>query len=146
MALPSITAIGNLVADPELRFTASGVALVKIRIACSDRRKNPETGQWEDGDSTFLSISAWRQMAENAANSLTKGDKVIVSGRLKSRTVENADGSKTTYFEVDADSIAAALDFATVTVKKIARTYGNESSPATDPWASSPLAPDEAPF
>lgn len=121
MSLPTIIAIGNLVADPELRFLPSGQAVAKLRIACSDRRKNKDTGVWEDGDTTYLSITCWRQLAENTANSFTKGMRVSVIGKLKSRTVEHPEHGKQTYYEVDAESVAADTANATVKVSKTVR-------------------------
>lgn len=122
MALPTVIAVGNLTADPELRFLPSGQAMCKLRIACSERRKNKDTGAWEDGDTTFLNVTCWRQTAENVASSFTKGCRVSVIGRLKSRTVESAEGAKQTYYEVDAESVAADTANATVKIAKTVRT------------------------
>lgn len=149
--LPQITIAGNLVSDPELRFTPSGAAICSFRIAASERKKNQATGEWEDGDTTFLSITTWRQVAENCAESLGKGDAVIVTGRLKSRTVENNDGSKTTYFDVDADEVGASLRRATAKLTRMTRTTTTNSSNTgnagwnDDPWAT-PAQSDEVPF
>lgn len=108
MALPSITMVGNLVADPELRFTGSGKAVVSLRVACSERKKDA-SGVWIDGDSTFLNVNAWNETAENITTTLTKGDTIVVTGRLKQRSYQAKDGSERTVFEVEADSVAADL-------------------------------------
>lgn len=143
MALPSITIIGNLTADPELKFTASGAALVSFRVAASDRRKNPQTGAWEDGETTFLRVTAWRQLAENASESLTKGDRVVITGRLKARDYEDKDGSKKTSYEIDADEIGVALSRGTAKQNRTTRTTA--TTPANDGW-DTPGDPDGIPF
>mgnify|MGYP006278025453 CR=1 FL=1 len=153
MALPYVIAVGNLTADPELRFLSNGTALLKLRIACGERRKTAE-GKWEDGDTTYLNVSAWRQIAENAAESLTKGTKVMVTGRLKSRTVEHPEHGKQTYYELDADSIGPDLTNATVKVSRTVRstnTWGTtETSTATNlstGWDTVPAQNDgQVPF
>ena len=99
MALPNITATGNIVADPELRFFNDGNAVVNFRIACNGRKKNRETGQWENGDTTFLTCSAFNGLAENIAQQFGKGKKITVAGQLKQREYEK-DGQKRTVFEV----------------------------------------------
>jgi single-strand DNA-binding protein len=144
MALPSITIVGNLTADPELKFLSSGQALVTFRIAASDRRKNAQTGEWEDGDTTFLRVTAWRQTAENAAESLTKGDRVVVTGRLKSRDYEDKDGSRKTSYEIDADEVGVALSRASARVNRSTRTTGTQT-PANDGW-DTPAGTNEVPF
>lgn len=106
MALPQITITeGTLVADPELRYGQSGTAMVNFRVASNSRRKNEQTGQWEDGDTTFLSVSAFRGLAENIASQFGKGDKVTVTGQLKQREYEK-DGQKRTVYEVNAQSVS----------------------------------------
>lgn len=139
MTLPSITIVGNLVADPELSFTPSGAARCSFRVAATDRRKDPTTGEWADGDSTFINVTAWRAAAEIAADKLSKGSGVVVIGKLKSRQVENGD-KKVTYYEIDAETIALDL-------RRI--DSGSKSSKATapeqDPWATKPSF-DTAPF
>ena len=99
MSLPNITATGNIVADPELRFFNDGNAVVNFRIACNGRKKNRETGQWENGDTTFLTCSAFNGLAENIAQQFGKGKKITVAGQLKQREYEK-DGQKRTVFEV----------------------------------------------
>lgn len=108
MALPNITATGNIVADPELRFFNDGNAVVNFRIACNGRKKNRETGQWEDGDTTFLTCSAFNGLAENIAQQFGKGKKITVSGQLKQREYEK-DGQKRTVFEVAVNDAAAPV-------------------------------------
>lgn len=142
MSLPAITLTGNAVNDPELRFTPTGLAVVTFRVACGSRKLNKSTNQWEDGDTTFLTISAWRQTAENVAESVTKGTAVTVSGRLKQRSYEANDGTQRTVYEVDADSIAVDLARCTASVRKVERTTDGRSS---DPWANGG-SDDAAPF
>lgn len=113
-----ITVIGNLVDDPELRFTASGVAVAKFRVASTPRTFNKTANAWEDGESLFLSCSVWRQAAENVAESLAKGMRVIVQGRLKQRSYEDREGVKRTVFELDVDEIGPSLRSATAKVTK----------------------------
>ena len=109
MSLPRINATGNLVADPELKFTPSGAAVTNFRIACGSRRKNRDTGEWEDGDTTFLTINAWKGLAENIAHQFTKGQKITVDGRLKQRTYQTREGENRTVFEVEADEVSAPV-------------------------------------
>lgn len=109
MSLPRINATGNLVADPDLKFTPSGTAVANFRIACGSRRKNRDTGEWEDGDTTFLTINAWKGLAENIANQFTKGQKITVDGRLKQRTYQTKEGQDRTVFEVEADEVSAPV-------------------------------------
>lgn len=141
MALPTVTVVGNLTADPELKFISSGAALVAFRIAASDRRKNAETGAWEDGDTTFLRVTAWRQLAENIAESLTKGDRVVITGRLKSRDYDDKDGTKKTAYEIDADEVGVALSRGTA--KQTRTTRSTTTSPA---WDTAAVADDGIPF
>lgn len=130
MTLPTVIAQGNLTADPELKFTNNNHAMAKFRIACNDRRKNPTTGEWEDGDTTFLSVTAWRQTAEAVADTLSKGTAVVVIGKLKSRSYEDPKtGEQRTVFEVDAESVA------TDTSRAMKKTTRSSSAPADDPWA-----------
>jgi single-strand DNA-binding protein len=108
MALPHITINGNLVADPELRFTGSGKAVVSIRVAASERKKDVN-GNWVDGDATFLTVNAWNELAENITTTLTKGDTITVVGKLKQRSYQAKDGTEKQVFEVEAESVAADL-------------------------------------
>lgn len=120
-----ITVVGNLVADPELRFIPSGAPVANFRIASTPRTFNRETNQWEDGEALFLSCNCWRQMAENVAESLTKGMRVIVNGRLKQRSYENRDGESRTVFEVEVDEIGPSLKYATANVSRTPREGGS---------------------
>lgn len=143
----SITIIGNLTADPELRFTPSGAAVAKFTVASTPRFFDKGANEWKDGDTLFLSCSAWRTMAENVAESLTKGARVLVSGRLKQRSYETKEGEKRTVYEVEVDDCGPSLQRATAKVTKTtgANGGGNASRPAeastADAWAS-----EDAPF
>lgn len=138
--LPQISMVGTLTSDPELRFTPSGAGVVNFTVACNDRRKNKTTGEWEDGDATFLRCNLWRQAAENVAESLIRGQRVMVSGRLKQRSYETREGEKRTVFEVEVDEIGPSLKWATAKVNKVSR--GSDSAPQTsdDPWGAAPAA------
>lgn len=118
---PNITVIGNLVDDPELRFTPSGAAVANFRIASTPRTLNRNTNEWEDGEALFVSCAVWRQYAENVAESLQKGMRVIVTGRLRSRSYETREGERRTAFEIDVDEVGPALRYATA---KVSRTSG----------------------
>src|SRR3954470_1851296 len=120
-----ITIIGNLVDDPELRFTPSGAAVAKFRIASTPRTLDKTTNEWKDGDSLFLTCNVWRQAAENVAESLTKGTRVIVSGRLRQRSYETKEGEKRTVYEVEVDDVGPSLRNASAKVNRIARSGGD---------------------
>lgn len=159
----NITVIGNIVADPELRFTPSGAAVCNFRIASTPRTFNKQTNQYEDGEALFLTVNVWRQAAENVAESLTKGMRVIVNGRLKQRSYENREGEKRTVFEVEADEVGPSLSFAKADVQRAQRgnsNQGQQGSSGTpqgnrqqenqggfggqqgnDPWGSQPATP-----
>ena len=141
----TITLIGNLVDDPELRFTPSGAAVAKFRVASTPRYLDKQTNEWKDGESLFLQCQIWRQAAENVAESLTKGMRVILSGRLKQRSYETKEGEKRTVFEVEVDEVGPSLRNATAKVTKAQRTGGSGggfAAPAAadsfteDPWAA----------
>ena len=141
-----ITVIGNLTGDPELRFTPSGAAVANFTIASTPRTFDKQTNEWKDGDALFLSCSVWRQAAENVAESLQKGMRVVVQGRLKSRQYETREGEKRTVFEIDVDEVGPSLKYATAKVTRTTRSggdggYGGGSSSGgggqQDPWASS---------
>lgn len=152
--LPELTMAGTLVADPELRFTPAGAAVVNFTVACNSRRKNEQTGEWEDADATFLRCTIWRQPAENIAESLIKGDRVMVTGSLKQRSYETRDGEKRTVYEVDASEVGASTKFATVKATRAGRSSASRSSRADagdDPWGSAPpkgapVQDEEPPF
>jgi single-strand DNA-binding protein len=116
-----ITLVGNLTADPELRFTPSGAAVANFTVASTPRTFDRQSNEWRDGDAMFLNCAVWRQAAENVAESLQKGMRVIVQGRLKSRSYETRDGERRTVFEIDVDEIGPALKYATA---KVTRTSG----------------------
>ena len=121
-----ITIVGNLVADPELRFTPSGAAVANFRVASTPRRYNSQTGQWEDGEALFLQCNVWRQAAENVAESLTKGMRVIVNGRLRQRTFDTREGERRTVFEVEVDEVGPSLKYATASVNRVQRGQGGQ--------------------
>ncbi|MET8503764.1 single-stranded DNA-binding protein [Streptomyces sp. NPDC004787] len=157
-----ITVVGNLVEDPELRFTPSGAAVAKFRVASTPRTFDRQTNEWKDGESLFLTCSVWRQAAENVAESLQKGMRVVVQGRLKQRSYEDREGVKRTVFELDVEEVGPSLKNATA---KVTRTTGRGGqggygggqqggggggwggnsgggqqgggAPSDDPWASS---------
>jgi single-strand DNA-binding protein len=145
-----ITVVGNLVDDPELRFTPSGAAVANFRIASTPRTFDKQTNEWKDGDSLFLSCSVWRQAAENVAESLQRGMRVVVSGRLKSRTYETREGEKRTVFEIEVEEVGPSLKYATAKVTRTTRSgggggysgggapQGGGGAPAggDDPWAT----------
>src|SRR6266498_2660619 len=119
-----ITIAGNLVDDPELRFTPSGQPVAKFRVASTPRFRDNSTGEWKDGDSLFLTCNVWRQAAENVAESLTRGMRVIVSGRLRQRSYETKDGEKRTVYEVEVDDVGPSLRNASAKVNRVARSGG----------------------
>ncbi|MEU3452123.1 single-stranded DNA-binding protein [Micromonospora sp. NPDC006766] len=121
----SITVIGNLVDDPELRFTPSGAAVAKFRIASTPRQLDKASGEWKDGEPLFLACTIWRQAAENVAESLQRGARVIVSGRLRQRTYETKEGEKRTVIELEVDEIGPSLRYATAKVQKMSRSGGS---------------------
>jgi single-strand DNA-binding protein len=166
-----ITVVGNLTADPELRFTPSGAAVANFTVASTPRTFDKNTNEWKDGEALFLRCSVWRQAAENVAESLSRGTAVIVQGRLKQRSYETKEGEKRTVYELDVDEIGPSLKFATAKVTKASRSGGGgggfgggggqsygggaaSSGPADDPWASAPAGgaassggwSDEPPF
>ena len=121
-----ITVVGNIVADPELRFTPSGAAVANFRIASTPRRFNSQTNQWEDGEGLFLTCNVWRQAAENVAESLQKGMRVIVNGRLRQRSYETREGEKRTVYEVEVDEVGPSLKYATAKVTRTNREGGGD--------------------
>ena len=120
-----ITIVGNLVNDPELRFTASGQPVATFRVASTPRIRDNSTGEWKDGDSLFLTCNVWRQMAENCAESLQRGMRVIVSGRLRQRNYETQQGEKRTVYEIEADDVGPSLLRASAKVTKATRAGGD---------------------
>lgn len=121
----NITVVGNIVADPELRFTPAGAAVANFRVASTPRRYNSQTNQWEDGEAMFLTCNVWRQAAENVAETLTKGMRIIVTGRLKARSYQTREGENRTVFEIDVDEVGPSLRYATAQVARNPREGGN---------------------
>jgi single-strand DNA-binding protein len=145
-----ITVVGNLTGDPELRFTPSGAAVANFTVASTTRVLDKQTNEWKDGDTVFLRCNVWRQYAENVAESLTRGMRVIVTGRLKVRQYETRDGGKGTSVECEVDDVGPVLRYATAKVNKVSRggggggfgdssgapSGGASSSSNDDPWAT----------
>jgi single-strand DNA-binding protein len=144
-----ITVVGNLVDDPELRFTPSGAAVANFRIASTPRTFDKQSNEWKDGDALFLSCSVWRQAAENVAESLQRGMRVVVQGRLKSRQYETREGEKRTVFEIEVEEVGPSLKYATAKVTRANRSGGGGGfgggaaggsagggAAADDPWAT----------
>jgi single-strand DNA-binding protein len=168
----TITVVGNLTADPELRFTPSGAAVANFTVASTPRIFDRQSSEWKDGEALFLRCSIWREAAENVAESLTRGSRVIVTGRLKQRSYETREGEKRTVVEVEVDEIGPSLRYATAKVNKASRSGGGgggggfgggggggggsrpaaSSEPSEDPWGSAPASgsfaggDDEPPF
>jgi single-strand DNA-binding protein len=150
-----ITVIGNLTADPELRFTPSGAAVASFTIASTPRSFDKATSEWKDGEALFLRCSIWRQAAESVCESLTRGMRVIAQGRLQQRSYETREGDKRTVIELQVDEIGPSLKYATAKVNRAARQSDSQSSfspPAAtdDPWGVAPAMAgagnDEPPF
>jgi single-strand DNA-binding protein len=166
-----LTVIGTLTADPELRFTQQGNPVASFTVASNSRRFDKATNTWQDGDALFMRCSIWRQAAENVAESLQKGDRVIVHGRLKQRSYETREGEKRTVVELEVDEVGPSLKYATAKVNRVSRSSeggfgggggsygggsggggGSSSAPSDDPWGSAPpagsgpAADDEPPF
>jgi single-strand DNA-binding protein len=155
-----ITVVGNLTADPELRFTPSGAAVASFTIASTPRTFDRNTNEWKDGEALFLRCSIWRQAAENVAESLQRGMRVVAQGRLQQRSFETREGEKRTVVEMQVDEIGPSLRYATAKVNRTQRgsssggfgASGTEgSAPADDPWGSAPPSTgggfsDEPPF
>jgi single-strand DNA-binding protein len=163
-----ITIVGNLVDDPQLRYTPTGQAVASFRVASTPRFMDRQTNEWKDGDSLFLSCNVWRQAAENVAESLQRGMRVIVSGRLRQRSYETKEGEKRTVYEIEVDEVGPSLRNASAKVVKSSRATGGQGGSggqggygsgggggggggraADDPWASEPADSgfsDEPPF
>lgn len=151
-----ITVVGNLTADPELRFTPSGAAVANFTIASTPRTYDRSSGEWKDGDTVFMRCSLWREAAENLAESLTKGTRVVAHGRLTQRDYETREGEKRTVVELQVDEIGPSLRYATATITRTPRSGPRDTptGPAstgrdtTDPWATQPTGgfTDEPPF
>ena len=164
-----ITVVGNLTADPELRFTPSGAAVANFTVASTPRIFDRQNNEWKDGDALFMRCSIWREAAENVAESLTRGSRVVVQGRLKQRSYETKEGEKRTVYELEVDEIGPSLRYATAKVQKMSRSGGSSgggfgsgggnssgggsAAMADDPWATAAPAggsggnfDDEPPF
>ncbi|MDK8451531.1 single-stranded DNA-binding protein [Corynebacterium mastitidis] len=120
----NITVVGNCVNDPELRFTPSGAAVANFRVASTPRRFNSQTNQWEDGEALFLTCNVWRQAAENVAETITKGMRVIVTGRLRQRSYQNREGENRTVYEIEVDEVGPSLRYASAQVNRNPREGG----------------------
>jgi single-strand DNA-binding protein len=136
-----ITVVGNLTADPELRFTPSGAAVANFTVASTPRTLDKQSNEWKDGETMFLNCSVWRQAAENAAESLQRGMRVVVSGRMRARSFETREGEKRTVFEIDVDEVGPSLKYATAKVTKTTRSGGQGGQSGGqygggDPWAT----------
>ncbi|MFC9251736.1 single-stranded DNA-binding protein [Amycolatopsis thailandensis] len=132
-----LTVIGNLTTDPELRFTPSGAAVANFTVASTPRVLDRASGEWRDGDPMFLRCSLWKQAAENLAESLTRGTRVIVQGRLKQRSFETKEGEKRTVVELDVDEIGPSLRYAKAKVSKAGRSSGG--APSDGAWERTPV-------
>jgi single-strand DNA-binding protein len=164
-----ITISGNLTGDPELRYTQTGQAVASFSVASTPRFRDNASGEWKDGDTLFLRCNVWRQAAENAAESLQRGMRVIVSGRLKQRQYETKEGEKRTVYEIEVDDVGPSLRSASAKVTKSSRSSGGYGGgqgggqgggygggqgggrpPADDPWAAEAVGDggmtDEPPF
>lgn len=148
--LPDVTMVGTLVADPELRYTASGHAVVGFTVACNDRTYDKDSKTWADGDATFVRCNLWRQAAENVAESLVRGNRVVVVGQLKQRSYETREGEKRTVMELEVSEIGASLKWAVLKVAKAERSRETAKpvAAADDPWGSAPTpaGASEPPF
>jgi single-strand DNA-binding protein len=131
-----ITVVGNLTADPELRYTQNGVAVANFTIASTPRMYDRASGEWKDGEALFLRASVWRDFAEHVANSLTKGSRVIASGRLRQRSYETKEGEKRTSIELEVDEIGPSLRYATASVTRVAGSRNGGAVVADDQWAA----------
>lgn len=137
----TLTVIGSIVQDPELRFTPSGAAVANFTVASNPRFF--KDGEWKDGEPLFLRCNIWRQSAENLAESLTRGMRVIVTGRLKQRSYETREGEKRSVMELEVDEVGPSLKWATARVNKATRSGGNGSSSSSqsdDPWSNAPVS------
>ena len=140
----NVTIVGNLTADPELRFTPSGAAVANFTVASTPRNFDRQSGEWKDGEALFLRCNVWRQPAENVAESLTRGMRVMVSGRLRQRSFETREGEKRTVVELEVDEVGPSLKYATAKVNRVSRSSeggfggggGGFGGPSDDPWAT----------
>ncbi|WHX19806.1 single-stranded DNA-binding protein [Streptomyces malaysiensis subsp. malaysiensis] len=152
MSLPSLSGVARVVADPEVRFTTNGNAVASVRLAFNSRRRNQQTGEWEDGDTCWIRGTAWNHLAENIAETLSKGMEVTVTGELRTESWEK-DGQKQQAPALLIRSIGPNLAYATAAVKKATRDTSQaqhpqrpQQAPQADPWATSPSTSNEPPF
>ncbi|MGW3961835.1 single-stranded DNA-binding protein [Amycolatopsis sp. NPDC005003] len=138
----AVTVVGNLTSDPDLRFTPAGSAVANFTVASTARVFDRESGTWRDGDALFLRCSLWREYAENVAESLGRGTRVVVHGRLRQRSYDTKEGEKRTVMELEVDEIGPSLRYATAKVAKVSRATGGEGSA----WAPEPVAAGKPPF
>jgi single-strand DNA-binding protein len=140
---PQITIVGNMVDDPQLRYTQTGQPVANFRVASTPRYLDRNTNEWKDGDSLFLTCNVWRQVAENVAESLQRGMRVIVQGRLRQRSYETKEGEKRTVYELEVDEVGPSLRMASAKVTKSTRQRAGQpqNSKPDDPWAD-----DRPPF
>jgi single-strand DNA-binding protein len=145
-----ITVVGNLTADPELRYTQNGLAVANFTIASTPRTFDRAANEWKDGDALFLRASVWREFAEHVAGSLTKGSRVIASGRLKQRSYETKEGEKRTSMELEIDEIGPSLRYATASLTRAQSSKPGAGGPASagrgndEPWAATPPASQDS--
>jgi single-strand DNA-binding protein len=143
--LPQVTVVGTLTADVELRYTSTGTAVASFTIAANDRKYDQATKSWKDGDATFLRCTLWREAAENAAEGLTRGTRVLAIGSLRQRSFENREGEKKTVLELDVDELGPSVKWASVKVARPDRSGGGsgggaKAQAADDPWGGAPAA------
>jgi single-strand DNA-binding protein len=140
----SVTIIGNLADDPEVRFTPSGQAVARFNVAYSERYRDNSTGEWKDGDTSYFTVIAWRDLAEHVAETFIRGNRVIVTGKVQQRSWETKEGDKRYAVEFIADDVGASVRFATAKISKVTRT--RPDGPGSDPWAdASPERPAPEP-
>ena len=133
-----ITVVGNLTADPELRYTPNGAAVANFTVASTPRMFDRKTNEWKDGETLFLRCNAWRDLAENVTETLQRGTRTIVQGRLKSRSFETKEGEKRTVFELDVDEVGPSLRYATANVAKKEFSGGGSGQPQGGNWGQGP--------
>jgi single-strand DNA-binding protein len=139
----TVTVVGNLTSDPDLRFTPAGSAVANFTVASTPRLFDRESGAWRDGDALFLRCSLWREYAENVAESLVRGTRVVVHGRLRQRSYDTKEGEKRTVVELEVEEIGPSLRYATAKVTKVSRATGGEGSSA---WTPEPVGAGKPPF
>jgi single-strand DNA-binding protein len=144
----TIVLVGNLTDDPELRYTPAGVAVTNLRVAVNRRMRNKETNEWEDRLDGYFTVIVWRDYAENVAESLSRGTRVLVQGRLISRSYDDKEGQTRWVTEIEADEVCPSLRWATAKVEKVNRgaSRGRQDAGSAPPPPTAPVEPDEVPF